>query len=152
MSATDRSGLDPLPPAVTRSVSLAGAEPGESMLPPFLAGEPAAAIAPSPVPVAPEVDLEALGAVPVDAEEETFPLDAFIIPEDARRVPAGIESGSTPAAASDPAVVVAERLERIARRLREGGAAAMRGLASSDDRLDAVIAGVITGYLAARDA
>ncbi|HUF49216.1 MAG TPA: hypothetical protein VMN60_00170 [Longimicrobiales bacterium] len=76
-------------------------------------------------------------AVPPPAAE--FPLDAFIIPEDARRLPTGYELEH------DEAERLAERLEQLARQVRTRGIAALGSAPGSDD-LSRVIASAIVAH------
>jgi hypothetical protein len=98
--------------------------------------------------------------------EEAFPLDAFFIPEEADHI-AAAESGESWAAAAEPTtgddaayrtgggdrlppeVELADRLERLARRLRTEGAGALLDPTGREDRLDTLLGGVLAGYLAA---
>jgi len=107
--------------------------------------------APAPQASAPEPD-----------EGDVFPIEAFIIPEDADRLPHGVDSAPAPQAKplskklmqplpQDRAALLAERLEAIARRLRSDGAAALDQDIQSPNRFDALLAGVLAGYLAAGD-
>ena len=90
-----------------------------------------------------------------DADEagrkEEFPLDAFIVPEQAQHVPSGLEgTAATPPPPPSATVSLAERLEKLSHRLRvEESDAVVRRLASGD-RLDALLAGLLAGYLAGK--
>ena len=127
------------------------AAPGPGAIPPFLDPVGGRSSAPSPAPAAPAAD-----------EEDSFPIEAFIIPEEAERLPSGV--GSVPSAHTTPlskklmqplpesrAARLAERLESIARRLRADGLAALDQDLRSPNRFDALLAGVLAGYLAAGD-
>ncbi|MBI4409571.1 MAG: hypothetical protein HY561_07670 [Gemmatimonadetes bacterium] len=174
---TPASGSAPLPPVVTRPAASRGAASSSGgMLPPFLAGAPrpsAPAARPSsrpaPAPPARPVSTSAADAgraaqkqrdpwAAPDAPQE-FPLDAFIIPEGAERLPAGVAApaasavprGEAPKGAPAAARELADRLEALAQRLRREGAAALgQGMASSD-RFEVLLAGLLAGYLAARN-
>jgi hypothetical protein len=82
---------------------------------------------------------------------QQFPLDAFIVPEEAQHVPSGLEgTAATPPPEHTPASSLAERLEKLSHRLRvEDSDAIVRRLAGGD-RLDALLAGLLAGYLAGK--
>lgn len=159
MGANDHSALPPLPPAVTRQPGTS-ARPASAdvMLPPFVpaaaraAAEYGAAVEATAPAVA--VSAEAMSAVtvaePAAEDGETFPLDAFIVPDDARRVPAGLGSEAVEDVATGEILAVAERLEAIARRVRAHGEAAIHELAAGEDRLDAMVSALLAGYIAGR--
>jgi hypothetical protein len=86
----------------------------------------------------------------VDRKEE-FPLDAFIVPEQAQHVPSGLEgTAATPPPPQSATASLAERLEKLSHRLRvEESDAIVRRLAGGD-RLDALLAGLLAGYLAGK--
>lgn len=151
-----------LPPVFTRwsepAAEKGGAAPeardvasGPGATPPFLdpmGGQPSA---PSPAPAAPAPD-----------EEDSFPIEAFIIPEEAERLPSGVDSvpsaNTTPLSKKlmqplpeDRTARLADRLESIARRLRTDGPAALDQDLQSPNRFDALLAGVLAGYLASGD-
>ena len=69
-----------------------------------------------------------------------FPLDAFIIPEDAKRLPTGYDLRH------DESEHVAERLEQLARQVRTRGLAGL-GSAAGSDELARVIAGAIADFV-----
>lgn len=81
--------------------------------------------------------------------EEEFPLDAFIIPEQAHRVPTGLEGKPLPEhKAPTPVTELADRLEKLSHRLRvEDSDAVLKRLAAGD-KLDALLAGLIAGLIA----
>lgn len=82
--------------------------------------------------------------------DEDFPLDAFIIPEHSRRLPTGIEAGASakPAApGSAPVKELADRLEKLSHRMRVDDADAIVARLASGDKLDAMLAGLLAGYL-----
>jgi hypothetical protein len=85
------------------------------------------------------------------ADKEEFPLDAFIVPEQAQHVPTGLEGApATPPPEPTAASALAERLEKLSHRLRvEESDAIVRRLAGGD-RLDALLAGLLAGYLAGK--
>lgn len=94
-----------------------------------------------------------------EGDGESFPIDAFIIPEEADRLPAGMSAPSSrqdplstsPEPAFDRATRLADRLEALARRLRAEGPAALGAGIEFGDRFDAVLTGLLAGYLAAGD-
>jgi hypothetical protein len=99
-----------------------------------------------------KVDTDAaLAELGQQAKREAFPMDAFIIPEQTKRVPSGLEGQAVPASPTPAAVTtLADRLEKLSHRLRlEETDALLRRLASGD-RLDAMVAGLLAGYLAGR--
>jgi hypothetical protein len=85
------------------------------------------------------------------SRREEFPLDAFIVPEHTQHVPSGLENGLPHAAPhATPVTSLAERLEKLSRRLRvEDTDAVVRRLAAGD-RLDSLLAGLLAGYLAGK--
>lgn len=159
----DRNADGLAPPASTQWSGEESGEPEEGRpLPPFFAGDEdaAAPAAPAQAPGRDADELvqeepesfpyEAVGgpAAPAPAaaaEDDDFPVEAFDVPE-LHRAPAG----AAPAAAAGAEGEVAERLERFAARLREQGAAALTAEIQSADRFDALLAGMIAGYLAAQ--
>lgn len=70
-----------------------------------------------------------------------FPLDAFIIPEHAKRLPTGYEAEHD--ALSER---IAARLDQLAQELRTSGLGQL-GASPSADELTRLIAGVVAGYL-----
>jgi hypothetical protein len=82
-------------------------------------------------------------------EREEFPLEAFIVPEQAERVPNGLEGKRIPPAPeATPLSSLAERLEKLSHKLRvEDTDAVVRRLAAGD-RLDTLLAGLVAGFLA----
>ena len=98
-----------------------------------------------------------------------FPPDAFFIPEEVESITSEVDAASAEtvpvyrvikAAVLDQApsgrvnaaaATLAERLERFARLLRENGPAVLPGALTSGDRLDLLLAGLLTGYLVAND-
>jgi hypothetical protein len=83
------------------------------------------------------------------ARKDDFPLEAFIVPEQAQRIPSGMEGKPIPAQPeSTPVTSLADRLEKLSHRLRvEDTEIIIRRLASGD-RLDTMLAGLLAGYLA----
>jgi hypothetical protein len=83
------------------------------------------------------------------ARKDDFPLEAFIVPEQAQRIPSGMEGKPLPAQPEiTPVTSLADRLEKLSHRLRvEDTEAIIRRLASGD-RLDTMLAGLLAGYLA----
>ena len=93
------------------------------------------------IPVAPQAPI-----VEVEADG-TFPLDAFIIPEDARRVPAGFSASGEEENLAEGAVrKMAETLERFAMDLRRDGPAALSRQLSSTDELEAALAAALSSF------
>lgn len=112
-------------------------------------------------------------------ESPTFPIDAFIIPEGAARLPRGVESDPSaiepprtpglvdtapllrrdepprlprgPALREQRAHDVADRLEALAAQLRNHGYEVLAQKSVRGDPLDALLAGVIAGYLVAAE-
>lgn len=79
-------------------------------------------------------------------EDEDFPVEAFDVPGLGQEPE--VPPADTGARAAEEAI--ADRLERLATRLREGGPGAVTAELDSGDRFDALLAGMIAGYLAAR--
>ena len=107
-------------------------------------------------PAVPEADttsIDALEAEPAEepvapsapATDDDFPVDSFDI-EGEGGVAAPAEPG-----AGDMAGELADRLEDMARRLRDQGPAAAEAEMSSGDRFTALLGGLLAGYLAARE-
>lgn len=82
--------------------------------------------------------------------EDEFPIDAFIIPEHARRVPTGLPDPDF-AHHGDPTHELAERFEKLSRRLRAEDIESLLPSLARGDRFDALVAGFIAGYFSARD-
>jgi hypothetical protein len=97
-----------------------------------------------------EADTDAVFAeLDQQARREEFPLDAFIVPEETRRVPAGMEGTAMPAGPEPSRVTaLADRLEKLSHRLRVEDSNAMLSKLARGDRLDALLAGLLAGYLA----
>ncbi len=95
---------------------------------------------------------EPAGGKAVEAEAATFPEDAFFIPDEARGSAAG-DAGRAAAAGKEAAADAqraAKQLEELARVVREQGADGLAERVVSSDRLEAILAGVVAGYLAGR--
>ena len=91
----------------------------------------------------------ALAALSQTRPEGEFPLDAFIIPEHSQRVPTGVESSTpTEPVAHTPVTDLAERLEKLSHRLRVEESDAVLSRLATGDKLDAMLAGLLGGYLA----
>jgi len=82
--------------------------------------------------------------------EDEFPIDAFIIPEHAKRVPTGVPDPDH-ANHTDPSHELAERFEMLSRRLRAEDIESLLPSLARGDRFDALVAGFIAGYFSARD-
>lgn len=96
--------------------------------------------------------LEALTQQAQDlARREDFPLEAFIVPAQAHHVPNGFEPGTVSEPPENQMMIsIAERLEKLSHRLRiEDTETVVRRLAAGD-RLDALLAGLLAGYLAGK--
>ena len=96
-----------------------------------------------------EAESEAVMAeLSLQARQSEFPLDAFIIPEESQRVPSGLEGQPASQQSHTPLTALADRLEKLSHRLRvEDTTVIVRRLAGGD-RLDALLAGLLAGYLA----
>ena len=92
---------------------------------------------------------DVLAQLSKQAQKEEFPMDAFIIPEQAQRVPTGLEGKPRTADPEHtPLSTLADRLEKLSHRLRvEDTQVVVRRLAGGD-KLDALLAGLLAGYLA----
>ena len=83
------------------------------------------------------------------ARSEEFPLDAFIIPEHAQRIPNGFEGKKLPEPpAHTPVTDLADRLEKLSHRLRVEDANAVIARLAGGDKLDALLAGLLAGFIA----
>jgi hypothetical protein len=93
----------------------------------------------------PQLDEE--GAVLPEPEraDRSFPLDAFIIPPDTKRLPKGLEHAEE--LHLEVAEALAKRLESVAQRLRREGFAGLLHLEPGQEPIDTLIAGVLAGYL-----
>jgi len=83
-----------------------------------------------------------------------FPMDAFIIPEDAERLPTGVaENGEAPETGERSAAgEIAARFENISKLLREEDVNELLRRLARGDKLDALLAGLLAGYLSTHDA
>ena len=90
------------------------------------------------------------GAVMPEPEraDQSFPLDAFIIPPDAKRLPKGLEHAEE--VQLEVAEELARRLEAIAQRLRREGFTGLLHPDTNQEPVDTLIAGVLAGYLSQR--
>ena len=89
----------------------------------------------------------ALAALSARNREGEFPLDAFIIPEQAQRLPTGVDTAPPPPEHT-PVTDLADRLEKLSHRLRVEESSAVVGRLAGGDKLDAMLAGLLGGYLA----
>ena len=161
-----------MPPVTTQTGQPAELEAAAHMAPPFTG--PTNQTAPEPFVGADQADDEdegdgevaavfeadvleteaALAALSRNAQEqkkaEEFPLDAFIIPEHARTVPHGLE-GQPPSSEPENSPVrdLADRLEKLSHRLRVEESEAVISRLAQGDKLDAMLAGLLAGILAA---
>jgi hypothetical protein len=169
-----RSG-SPMPPAFTKHGIGRGATNGDGRLAPPFIGGPNTPGSESPIQQPPsaassagggnmpwetrdegvvepafEADTDAaLAELDQQASREEFPLDAFIVPEETKRMPAGMEGQAMPAGPEPSHVTaLADRLEKLSHRLRVEDTNAMLGKLARGDRLDALLAGLLAGYLA----
>ncbi len=96
----------------------------------------------------PQLDDE--GSVMPQAEraDRSFPLDAFIIPPDSKRLPKGLEHAEE--LHLEIAEALAQRLEAVAQRLRREGFAGLLHHQPEQEPIDTLIAGVLAGYLSNR--
>lgn len=163
----------PMPPVTTQRVATTPPNGNGNLAPPFKGAprsglEEAPAETTSPEVVAPWGDIPIEGTVQPAFEadvseteaafaalsqlqptEQEFPLDAFIIPAHTRHVPTGLEGQVTSAApAHTPVTELAERLEKLSHRLRVEDPDAVLARLAGGDKLDAMLAGLLAGYLA----
>jgi hypothetical protein len=80
------------------------------------------------------------------AADQSFPLDAFIIPPHTKRLPKGLEH--TEAVQGEIAEELAYRLDAMAERLRSEGFPGLLVLDADHRPVDTLLAGVLAGYLA----
>lgn len=80
-----------------------------------------------------------------------FPLDAFIIPEHSQRLPSGLEGQPASENPHTPVTDLADRLEKLSHRLRVEEAGRVMGRMASGDKLDAMLAGLLGGFLAGKE-
>ena len=91
----------------------------------------------------------ALAALSSAKAEGEFPLDAFIIPDQAERLPTGVDA-APPKRETTPVTELADRLEKLSHRLRIEESNAILGRLAAGDKLDAMLAGLLGGYLASK--
>lgn len=82
---------------------------------------------------------------PAEDPAREFPLDAFIIPEDTKRIPAGVAASEE--LQRQLAEEVAARLVTLAAQLRERGLAALLEPSNDREPVDVILAAVLSGYL-----
>ncbi|MEO5511703.1 MAG: hypothetical protein ABIS27_13815 [Longimicrobiales bacterium] len=80
--------------------------------------------------------------------DHSFPMDAFIIPPDTKRLPKGLEHAEE--LHLEIAEALAKRLESVAQRLRREGFAGLLHHDENAEPIDTLIAGVLAGYLSTR--
>jgi hypothetical protein len=83
-----------------------------------------------------------------ERDDRSFPLDAFIIPPDAKRLPKGLEHAEE--LHLEIAEALAKRLEAVAQRLRREGFAGLLHHETGQEPIDTLLAGVLAGYLSSR--
>jgi len=84
---------------------------------------------------------------------QEFPMDAFIIPEHTSRLPTGVADEESAEADEDGATAeIAARFEEISKLLREEDVNELLVRLARGDRLDALLAGFLAGYLSTHDA
>lgn len=101
---------------------------------------------------------ESMLALTNEPEGEAFPVNAFIIPEDSRRVPTGLDQGTVNSVkqhaehtTGDPTQDLADRFEKLSRRLRAEDLDTLLPSLARGDRFDAMLAGFLAGYFSARE-
>ena len=176
--ASDRMSAMPLPPAKSHVQPPAvGNDRGSSLAPPFRAAtgtreaRRAANANDTPWQVADQGEvhpafredvLQTTAAIrstlPAKPPQE-FPVDAFIIPEDTRRIPTGLDETQVEAVMQntehprhDPVHDLADRFEKLSRRLRSEELDSLLPSLTRGDRFDLLLAGFLAGYFSARDA
>ena len=167
-------GESPLPPTRTEATNGVRRSSSGGPLPPFRAGSLLKPVPQESVPAetagyveASSDDNEEFQILPITdalAEEQRgvpdetsadnslvddFPLDAFIIPEDAQRLPTGLRAADR--RKRQRATDLADRLEALAVRLRREGYSALAKETVGGDPVGALISGILAGYLAAQD-
>ena len=169
-------GDSPLPPTRTEATNGVRRSSSGGPLPPFRAGSLLKPLPQETVPVPAEAagygeasadDSEEFQILPITdalAEEQRgvpdepgsdnsladdFPLDAFIIPDDAQRLPTGLRAADR--RKRQRATDLADRLEALAVRLRREGYSALAKETVGGDPVGALISGILAGYLAAQD-
>lgn len=93
----------------------------------------------------PQLDDEGAVMPQPERADHTFPLDAFIIPPDTKRLPKGLEHAEQ--LHLEIAEALAKRLEAVAQRLRREGFAGLLQHQAGQEPIDTLIAGVLAGYL-----
>lgn len=167
-------GDSPLPPTRTEATNGVRRSSSGGPLPPFRAGSLLRPLPQESVPAeaagygeASADDSEEFQILPITdalAEEQRgvpdesgsdssladdFPLDAFIIPDDAQRLPTGLRAADR--RKRQRATDLADRLEALAVRLRREGYSALAKETVGGDPVGALISGILAGYLAAQD-
>jgi hypothetical protein len=93
----------------------------------------------------------AQSAAAPSTDDDEFPMDAFIIPEHSRRLPEGLSEDTVASQQTHtPVTDLADRLEKLSHRLRVEETEAVVTRLTTGDKLDALIAGLISGYLAGK--
>ncbi len=170
--ATSAGGSVPLPPAFSQPPVQRPDAEDHRLRPPFFPSAPEAG---APLPEAPAeaapaaIDFSPPAPItsrvpPAEPRRAAgfggLPSDAIFLPEapiPKKEKPAEEDEGPValddprrrPISTSDLAVLVAARLELMARRLRERGSAGLTD-AFSGDALDLALAGLVSGYMAGR--
>ena len=101
-----------------------------------------------------EEDVNATEEMLAENSPDEFPADAFIIPEDSRRVPTGLAPEIVEQIKhhhDDAAHVIADRFEKLSRRLRSESLDTLLQSLARGDRFDALIAGFLAGVVSAKD-
>lgn len=93
----------------------------------------------------PQVDEEGVVIGEPERADRLFPLDAFFIPPDTKRLPKGLEHAEV--LHLEVAEALAKRLESVAQRLRREGFAGLLHVEPGQEPIDTLIAGVLAGYL-----
>ncbi len=96
----------------------------------------------------PQLDDEGAVMAEPESADQAFPLDAFFIPPDAKRLPKGLEHAEE--LHVEIAEALAKRLEGVAQRLRREGFTGLLHPADDDEPIDTLLAGLLAGYLADR--
>ncbi len=175
-----RAAAVPFPPAITRWTVVTATAKSVPLAPPFrtpaadrvLSGNPATSEGITETTetvwdqVLEEGVVEATFAEDVSRatdgirpEANEFPIDAFIIPEDAKRVPTGMDAAQVEAAIHhtehpdhDAAHDLADRFEKLSRRLRSEDIKTLLNNLADGDRFEALVAPFIAGYFSAKNA
>lgn len=92
------------------------------------------------------------------SSDTVFPFQAFIIPEDASRVPTGLDAAQVEAVTQhteqpdqDAKHDLADRLERLSRRLRSDDVSSLLENLARGDRFDHLIAPIIASYFSKKN-